>query len=135
MEKIADTNELVMELQRLLTAAQSTNPSREKLAGSIRQLAERVAGPGRGSVVDQLKLEFPWSAGDTAEKDLEKQYDLLERYMDRVKQVMREQRRNTHRKPREEVTVEEHFKLLDEAQSALLSVKVRLSRANTALYH
>ena len=44
MRKIASPNELTQELRHLLAYAESPSPSREKLAGALNQLAERVAG-------------------------------------------------------------------------------------------
>jgi hypothetical protein len=43
MKKIATPEELTLELQSLLQYAQSSDPSREKLAAGLRALADRTA--------------------------------------------------------------------------------------------
>ena len=44
MQKIATPQDLQAELHRLLAYCQEENPSREKLAAEIRELADRVGG-------------------------------------------------------------------------------------------
>ena len=57
MQKIASPQELQTELRRLLAYCQGEQPSREKLAGELLDLAERVARwpHGGGDAVTQLE--------------------------------------------------------------------------------
>lgn len=79
--------------------------------------------PGVGSDRSQLQLDFPWNEGDTAERALEQQWQLMEGYRLKVRKL-------AHDDP----SLDAHYRLVDQAQSALLSVKVLLKRANNALY-
>lgn len=68
MQKIASPQDLQTELQRLLAYSQEPNPSREKLAGELRGLANRVAA----FKVKKQRSAFPnttlWLVTDPSQK-------------------------------------------------------------------
>ena len=61
MRRIANTTELVSELQRLLAVSGSNQPSRTKVAAELEELSARVAmGPGEtfGEELEKLQQKF-----------------------------------------------------------------------------
>jgi hypothetical protein len=71
MDKIASPQELISELQDLLTYAKNPNPSREKLASDLANLAERIALTASGSGRDIFYTIVP-------EKDVVELHDKME---------------------------------------------------------
>jgi chromosome segregation ATPase len=82
MKKIANATELQTELQSLLRYAQTSNPSREKLAMELLSLSTRVAGAMDGVDIESLKAGWKagMESGETAEEakqELETQFSEL----------------------------------------------------------
>jgi len=59
MNKIASPKELVSELQSILEYSQTKNPSREKLAKDLSELANRVAGPISAKTAERIPTSLP----------------------------------------------------------------------------
>ena len=56
MRKIADADELEIELRRLLAYAQTDKPSRSRLASELESLRARVAGEHTAELTDEGRL-------------------------------------------------------------------------------
>jgi hypothetical protein len=71
MNKVANAEQLQSELRRILAASQRPNPSREKLAASLRELASRVASEhvaSESTALTRTLLECSDTIRDTLEK-------------------------------------------------------------------
>lgn len=92
-------------------------------AKAFREALQRQA---ISTLQENLQSDFPWNAGNPAEKALEQQWDLMERYR---RDLQSQLRLNDH-----QPFLREHFDLVAKAQSALQSAIVTLKRANGILY-
>lgn len=124
MNKISTADDLAAELRSLLAYVESDgSPSREKLVATLSDLADRTASGAVSEIKKQLQLDFPWSASSQGHKALERMYDDVEDYLNKIKRLSKE-----------DPTLRDHIDAVDNAQSALLSVKVRLKAAENKLY-
>jgi hypothetical protein len=75
MKKIANSKDLQVELRRVLSYAEGPNPSRERVAEELRELADRLgAAPGEVNVAKLDKLL------DSAEDEIKQMKSSLSKY-------------------------------------------------------